>query len=46
MIPESKAWNERMLPEREPWNAGMVPESQARSAGRLSGFILLFTFVS
>ena len=30
MIPESEAWDGRMLPEREPWNAGMVPESEAR----------------
>ena len=40
MIPESEAWDGRMLPEHEPLNAGIVPESEARRAERVSVFLL------
>ena len=47
MIPESEAWDGRMLPEHEPWNSGIVPESEPRRAGRVSGlFCFLFSFSS
>ena len=45
MIPESEAWDGRMLPEHDPWNAGIVPESEPRRAGRVSGLFLFFRFL-
>ena len=46
MIPESEAWDGRMLPKHEPWNAGIVPESEARRAGReCFSFVNCFRFL-